>query len=216
MDEEQGPGLADHMLLAANILIAAQGHLTDPAQMGAGDKAGAAHLARHRMGIVHDLDVKGRAWVDGGVLMGVLRDILAAAGLVIGGREGDVQEMMVKDRVLADQTADRARHHRQLNQLGQRRAVLIGLIERGPRRDLGHTGLGQHLAIGAHQAPARHGRRDLAHLLQELRIERLRHHPIKAQEPARDELGHLLGIEQGQMGHGCTSTNCSKKNSYFR
>ena len=65
MQEEQRAGLADHVLLAANVLIAPKRHLADLAQLGAGDEPGAAHGPGHLVRIVHHLHVERLTRVNG-------------------------------------------------------------------------------------------------------------------------------------------------------
>ena len=80
--------------------------------MGARYEPGSAHGPGDLVRIVHDLQIKGLSGIDGGVLVGMLADALAT--LVIGRWEGDVQEVMVKDRSLAHQTADGTGHQGQV------------------------------------------------------------------------------------------------------
>ena len=51
-------GRADHMVLAADVLIASDGCFADDAQVCAWNKSGAAHLFGHIVGEVHDLNVE--------------------------------------------------------------------------------------------------------------------------------------------------------------
>ena len=75
------------------------------AEVAARQETGAAHLARHRLRKVEQLNVEGEARIDGRVLMQVLRPFVVAVTHVI--------EVMVKDRAWADQALDSAAHQRQ-------------------------------------------------------------------------------------------------------
>jgi hypothetical protein len=219
VQEEQGPGLAHHVLLAADVLVAADGRLADLAQVGAGDEAGAAHLGRDRVRVVHDLDVEGQARVDGRVLVVVLGDVLFPRGLVVGVREGDVQEVVVEHRVVAEQAFEDATDQRQRQQAGDGAALRISLGQRCPRRHLGDGALAQQLAVGRAQFAAIPRGRRLAGLRQELGVDVVGRDGVEAQEAAGGEMRHLEVVQQrqvgGRRGHA-GSIHFSKKNSYFR
>ena len=214
MQEEQGSGLADHVLLAADVLIAAQGHLAHLAQMGARHEPCAAHGTGDPVRIVHDLQVKGLAGINGRVLMGVLADALAA--LVVGGGKGHMQEVVVKDRGLAHQAAYGAGDQGQAQQAFHGRALGIGAGQRRPGGHLRDVGPGQDLAIGTAKLLPGNGWRYLADGVHELAVDLVGHDGVEPKEAPGDKARHLFGGEKRQSAHAFISTSCSKKNSYFR
>ena len=217
MQEQQRASLADHVLLAGDVLIAPQRHLADLAQVSAGDEPGAAHRPGHLVGIVHDLDVEGLARVDGAVLVGVLAHALAARRRVIGGRKGDVQEVVVEHRIIAQQALQGAAHQRQIQHPGDGAALGISLAERRARCDLRDRIGRQGLAVGLHQALAGLRLGHLARLGHELCVDVVGHNRVEPQEALGHEPRHLGGTQKGRgRGHVSACTSCSNQNSYFR
>ena len=100
------------------------------------------------MGEVHKLDIEGEARVDGRILVGVLRDVRAT---VVGGREGDVQEVMVEYRIRAEQALQHAAHQRQVEELGWGAAGRVDFRERRSGRRFRDGGAGQGLAVDSPQ-----------------------------------------------------------------
>ncbi len=115
--EQKRPRRAHHVLLTQNILVTTNARLTHHTQMSTGNEAGPPHLHRHFMGEVHDLDIKGLAWINGRILVGMLRD--RRITLVVGGRESDMQEMVVKHWRPAHEGLNGTSNLRQCQQTGK-------------------------------------------------------------------------------------------------
>ena len=103
MHHQQGSRRADHMLLAKNILVTGNSHFINAPKMAAGNIPGATHIPRHRMGVVHDLDIKSTPpRIDNGIGVSVLSPLLAGWTMVNG--------VMVKGRFGTHQALDNAAH----------------------------------------------------------------------------------------------------------
>ena len=123
------------MLLTADVLIPGDGRLADDAQMRPGHEACAAHVGRHFLREVHELDVECPARVDGGVLMGMLGGERATGQRR---RKRHVEEVMVQDAVFAHQACHDPLDLRQRHDPAQGRRRGIGLSERGSGRHQGN------------------------------------------------------------------------------
>jgi len=95
VEDEECARRTDNMLLPPDILIAAVRDLTDLVQVGSRHEARPAHFTRDLGGKLEKLEIEGEPGVDRRILVSVLRQVLPASGVVIGGRQGDVQEVMV-------------------------------------------------------------------------------------------------------------------------
>ena len=75
MQEQQRARRTHDVLLPADVLVTRDRRFADHAQMRAGNETGAAHLARHVVRVVHDLNVERAARIDRRILVRVLRNV---------------------------------------------------------------------------------------------------------------------------------------------
>src|SRR5690606_21484158 len=100
MQHQNAAGLAHHLYLPDEVLIAGDVHFVDAAEVAAGHDQRTAHFQRDIVREVHDLDVEVHPGVDDGIAMHSLR--LAFVGLAY------MYGMMIEQRVRPDQAVDDA------------------------------------------------------------------------------------------------------------